>query len=430
MKPMKKKTVLWLLLIAGMLLAFAACGTRQTGKPAEDPVFTRDGLKLTIPAEYADLLVVATPEYDAEGDGYVLFRVSEKASMEAAKALDAEEDLGAGELFSIIRRSEKEAHEMLCYDLSGVEMIGRDTAEQYYFVCRPTDVRLVRLENIEEGTKQWEALNAWADSVPRRFVEENAGLTAQTRGNSLLEMYLNRIAYLPETNYTLSTAAFGPLDGDGFDASAYVEKLLDGVTYEAVDQKAPDGECTVLELSEDFIRFDFFLTDGGESYIRQVWNDNRNEQFYKASGVDGAVRTGEVVRDWFDELAAFTAQKWEQTADDLVGRWVEQSARRGVIEITKGERAGEYRVEVSRPTGDHQKAVWTMNAKAPDLSEGRIAYTDARMTIRTYASEAAFTEEVKYENGIGSFCLAGDNEIIWQDDQDVAMDTCVFVRAD
>ena len=74
-----KKTVLCILLALAMVLALTACGAKaedikDTAAAAEDIVLKKDGLQLTIPAEYADLVIAEAPADD------LLFSVSEKAS--------------------------------------------------------------------------------------------------------------------------------------------------------------------------------------------------------------------------------------------------------------------------------------------------------------------------------------------------------------
>ena len=63
-------------------------------------MLTNEGLQLTIPAEYADLVLAEV----AVGD--MLFSVSEKASVEAAQAFGEPADSGAGWLFGIRRISD------------------------------------------------------------------------------------------------------------------------------------------------------------------------------------------------------------------------------------------------------------------------------------------------------------------------------------
>lgn len=426
------KSLLSLVLAVVMVLSLAACGAKKEEEPAaEDLVLTSDGVQLTIPGKFADLLVTEASEESTNG---MRFSVSEKASIEAAKAmgLSEEEDLGAGWLFDIVRISEDDLHDLLCYDMSGMEEIARDGDNNIYMFYHPTDVRLVRENNeeMEKAAEQWGELNEWAATVRESFPAENEGLTPETHGNTELDIYFNRLAYMPDTKYTLSTLEYGPLKGDGFDASQYVDQFINGVTYEAVDEEAPDGEYAVLTFPEDDTRFDFFFAEGKGNYIRQVWNDNQNEQLYKASFDEAGQDASALMQDWYNELADFTGANMGYTADDLVGKWAEKVAGRGLIEITKAATEGEYNVNIHWASSAFESANWTMTAKSTGFPVGRISYDDAKLVIRTYTSETEFTDDVKYENGTGEFYLNSANEIVWVDDVENIAENCVFVSVD
>ena len=163
-----------------LLLSFTACGAKdEESAPSEvETVYTNGGMKLTIPEEYAALLLVETPENDADG---ILFAVAEKASVEAAGG----DGYGAGELFRIGVVSEDALREMLRGDLSGVEPFASDADGMHYIYYHPTDVRFTRgsVEQMREDQAQWDALNEWAwASVRDAFVSEN-GLTPETLGS-------------------------------------------------------------------------------------------------------------------------------------------------------------------------------------------------------------------------------------------------------
>ena len=180
-----KKTVSSVSLAALLLLSFAACGAKDSenssvpdgsAAPAEETgkAYTHDGLKLTIPTEYADLLVVNTERDD------VLFSVSEKASIEAANAM-GEDTQGAGWLFSISTVSKEMRDEMVGHLLND-DIFAKDENDVYYVFSPATDVTLVReqFDNMEEDMKQWTALTEWAwNSARDVFIEEN-DLTPET----------------------------------------------------------------------------------------------------------------------------------------------------------------------------------------------------------------------------------------------------------
>ena len=162
-------------------------------------------------------------------------------------------------------------HGLLCYDMSGAEVFAKDADGYYYLYTHPTDVRLYRQNNAyEEAAEQWSKLNEWAwNDVRRDFLANNPGLSAYTRGNSMLDMYLARAAYQKDANYTVSTTEHGPLSPNGVDAAPYVESLMGFASSEDADiRETPDGEYVVLSFPEDDVRFDFFRMEGKENYRR------------------------------------------------------------------------------------------------------------------------------------------------------------------
>ena len=264
-------------------------------------LYENQGLKLPVPLEYEELLLIAPVEDPEDG---TLFDVTEKASMEAALAA-GEEGAGAGWLFSIARIDETARQNLLCYtDLSGVEIFAKDAEGMYYVFRHPTDVRYVRedVEAMRRDQETWTALNEWAwNTVRADFLVENPGLTAVTQGSTELDLYLARLAYMPGATYTLSTLDYGPLaPTDGFDAAPWLEKLMTGVSYEPFEGEAPDGEYVVLAFPDDGVRFDFFR--GDENCIRMVWGEW--ERLFMARFEDESVLATEVVQDWYDALAA------------------------------------------------------------------------------------------------------------------------------
>ena len=308
MKKIKWLTAMFVAVL--MLLAFTACGSSQQEEEAVEEEtasaeslaeqYTNDGLVLSVPGAYNDIVVVDTPQKDKEG---ILFKVSEKASIEAAEAMEDGDVDGAGWLFSIGRVDEKTLHEMLCSEMSGSEAFAKDGDGNYYIFYHPTDVRLIRADNkeMDAAMDDWTALNEWASAVPASFITEN-NLTEERYGNSDLEMALNQIAYQDDVKYTISTTEFGPLEPGDVDPKPYVEKLTKGVKYEVLDEaEAPDGEYVVLNFPENKVRYDFFV--GDETLIRQVSGDEENEQFYKATFEDDSITSTRGMQEWYQELA-------------------------------------------------------------------------------------------------------------------------------
>ena len=73
--------------------------------------------------------------------------------------------------------------------------------------------------------------------------------------------------------------------------------------------------------------------------------------------------------------------------------------------------------------------VWTMTASVSG-DGGSISYDNGRLTTVTFSEEGTESEEVKYENGTGSFSLNSEGQLVWKDDVGHAGDDAVFVRAD
>lgn len=298
------------LLLVMVLLVLPACGASEEEAAQEEPAteaaettageFTNEGMTLTVPDIYADLVTVETPEGDKDG---LLFKVSETASIEAAQAQGEDVD-GPGWLFSIGRISEDQFHEMLMADMSGSQVFAVDGDGNYYMLYHPTDVRLVRANNeeMEAASDQWAALNEWAQKVPEEFIQANSGLEEVKYGNSGVDIAFAQIAFDKDVKYTLSTTEFGPLEPGDVDPKPYLDQLMQGVTYEYEDIKeGPDGEYVVLDFPDQDQRFDFFLAEGGENLIRSVSGDS--EVYYKAAFDDKSLKASQIMQKWYHELA-------------------------------------------------------------------------------------------------------------------------------
>lgn len=269
--------------------------------------YQNEGFRLFLSQEDDALLLTETKQADG-----MLFSVSEKASIEAQKALGSGAE-GAGWLFAIGRVDEAEFRDMLCRDRSGQEIFAKDNQGNRYVFYHPTDVRFVR-ENSKAMARdqhQWTRLTQWAGQFVRgNFILDNlaAGLTEESYDNSMVSMALASAAYQPGTNYTVSTNEYGPLSPKGVAAAPYVERLIRNVEYKMVDSsETPDGEYVVLNFPDRNIRFDFFLMDGKENYVREVHEDGV-ETLYKAVFANGDIHASAVMQRWYWELAAHRAE--------------------------------------------------------------------------------------------------------------------------
>jgi hypothetical protein len=255
---------------------------------------------MTVPAEMANKVIVKVPEKSEDG---ILFDVSEKASVEAAKAKGSEYD-GMGWLYAIAVRDKEEFHQMLCNDMSGEDPIGFDENGTYYVFFHPTDVRYDREtpEQMEKDQDQWTAACEWAYSMKQAFLDENPGITPFSWNQTMVETYLARTAYDKNAEYTISTLEYGPLEPKDVDAEKYFKELTDGATFERYDGEAPDGEYIVLNFTKDEVRFDFFYAPEGQNLIRQVWQDY--EEIFKVTYADETKTANAIMQEWYNELAA------------------------------------------------------------------------------------------------------------------------------
>ena len=269
---MKKMMITAALAVAAiMALSFGAMASEDTKVEA-------GGLVFEIPAQYKDLVTVETEGLEA-GE---LIRVSETASMDAAKAMGEEEN-GAGWLFSISGIQENELGKLRCSDMSGREVFAEDE-DVYYMFNHPTDVRLLRETNeeMDEAMDQWTALNEWANGEVRDAVlADNPRLEKEICSNTELDMYLARARY-DGLKYKIRSLEIGEMDPTVFGEDDFLDEMTEDVSFEEVtdlsDAEQPDGEYIVMAFDNENVRFDFFLGEGLENYIREVKTTDDGEE--------------------------------------------------------------------------------------------------------------------------------------------------------
>ena len=285
----------------------AEAEVKEAEEPGVETTYENGGFKMTVPAEVANKVIVETP---VDSDDGILFEVSEKASVEAAKAKGSDYD-GIGWLYAIGVRDEESFRKMLCSDMSGEEPIGYDADGNYYVFFHPTDVRYEREtpEQMQADQDQWTQVVEWGNTMKDKFLEENAGITKFNWSGTVLEAYLARTAYDKEAVYTLSTlefAADGVLEpNENVDAEKYFKLMTEDATYEVIDDQDIDGEYVVLNFPEDEVRFDFFYGEDNDrkNLIRQVWGDY--EQIYKVTFADETKSANDIMDAWARELAQY-----------------------------------------------------------------------------------------------------------------------------
>ena len=269
---MKKMMITAALAVAAtMALSFGAMASEDTEVEA-------GGLVFEIPAQYKDLVTIETEGLEA-GE---LIRVSETASIEAAKAMGEEEN-GAGWLFSISGIQENELGKLRCSDMSGREVFAEDE-DVYYMFNHPTDVRLLRETNeeMDEAMDQWTALNEWANGEVRDAVlADNPRLEKEICSNTELDMYLARARY-DGLKYKIRSLEIGEMDPTVFGEDDFLDEMTEDVSFEEVtdlsDVEQPDGEYIVMAFDDENVRFDFFLGEGLENYIREVKTTDDGEE--------------------------------------------------------------------------------------------------------------------------------------------------------
>ncbi len=265
-------------------------------------VYKNMDYSLDIPGEYNRLVNTKILKMDPYGK---LFTVSEQKSIDAAKARNYETD-GAGWLFSIARINDDKLHIMLRGEMSGSEVFAMDGNGNYFVLYRPTDVRLFRESDyaMKHDDKQWNMLTEWVrKSVRDEFIKSNPGLEPVSYDNSTIGMMMANILYRDGIEYTISTNEYGPLKPNGVIPNIYAESLIRNVRYDMVDKKdTPDGEYVVLSFPQMGLRFDFFLLDGKENYVREVRKDG-SETLYRGTFDDSSIRASKIMQLWYNELA-------------------------------------------------------------------------------------------------------------------------------
>ncbi len=286
---------------AAMILTMAGAAFADDG--AKDvKEYTNDGIVLSVPAEFDDLLLIDVPE-----DGDTLFTVRDKASVEAAEANDRE-DMGLGFLFSIGTTDEETLHEMLCEDMSGTQALAEDEDGTVYLYLHPTDVRVEFAKDADDAEKdadmeRYSMLCEWAaGQMKEDFISRNTGLTELFYGNTSLDITLARIAWQDFRDYTISTLEQGPMEPQDVDPAPFL-KQLEGMKLTYSDEEFPDGEYAVLTV--DNTRYDFSFAQGQENFIREVitFDDGDTiETVYTAEFPDGSVKASAVMEDWYHAL--------------------------------------------------------------------------------------------------------------------------------
>jgi len=361
------------------------------------------GYVLNIKPKINSLITVDAPENDPDG---ILFTVSETASLEAG-GYD-----GAGWLFSIGKVSEDRLRELLQNDMSGAYVFAKDASGDYYMIYHPTDVRYERAtaEEMERGMAQWTMLNAWAEEVTGRFIDENEGLESYDRGNTAVDIYLARAAWQEGVNATLSTTEYGPVELKGVDGTPYAESVMGCHFWETDAGETPDGEYVALNFPDDGVRLDFFFAPGG--YVRYVSGDY--EALYQASWEDDNATCAEAMQGWYYAVAEHAGVKPIDTSlEPYCGLWYEKIAGRGEINIARSVAPGKVNIAVRWPESAAVSDTWEMTAR---LEDGRLVYENAQWEKNEYDENGEEWQLDSSWEESGYFMLSDAGELIWHND--------------
>lgn len=295
------KKLFSLSLALALCLSLCACASSAPTEIDTTTKFTSEGFTLSVPNEYADLLIVDTT-VSAGIDG-TFFSVHEKASVEASKALwPDDETMGGGFLFGIGRMDEDGFKNMMCADMSGAQVVARDKDGNYYFRYHPTDVQLIREEYTDADWEQWKELGQWASGAVETFIAENPALTPYTRTSNDIDIVLNRIDHWDEPVTLSSPELDGQFSPTREQSAPYLDQLLDDVLYHSSHASAPEGAYITLTIPSLDWHFDFFTDEGQTQYIRQVFSDGM-ESLCIASRDGKAFPAGQIVLDWYNATA-------------------------------------------------------------------------------------------------------------------------------
>ena len=273
---------------------------------------------------------------------------------------------------------------------------------------------------MERDAAQWSMLCEWAEGMKDKLAEQN-GLERVYYGNSDLDIYLARAAYMDGVNYTLSTKEYGPVAGGGVDGAPYAEFVMRGL-FTMTEDEAPDGEYVVLSLPDEDVRIDFFTAPG--AYARVVAGGQ--ETMYQAAWWDDDVSYADAMRGWYYAAAEKAGVKpVNESLKAYLGAWAEKIAGRGYVVIENSVAPGKARITASWPDGAAVMNTWEMTAT---LEDGRLAYENGHWEVREYGeNDEERTTDESYEES-GYFYLNDAGELCWHNER-VDSEESIFVRA-
>lgn len=396
----------------------------QANLEDDQPMIYENGaVRLPIPQKYSELLAIDVNFIPDEEEG-TLYTVSELASREAVKNRGDEYE-GAGEIFSVDRVSEETLHELLCSDMSGMNVFAKDYAGNYYIFRTPTDVRFERetTEKMYEDAAIWTELGEWAQSVPYDILQESSYITPEKYSNTDLDMYLARIAYKGDTNYTVSTTEFGPIEPVSVDGKYYAELLIESGFEISGGETVPDGEYAVLNFPEEDIRFDFFM--GDKTLVRETRGEYVTYYRYKQRD---AILSTDIMFDWYEAMAVDIGKKEADTSlDAYEGYWHEEIAGRGQMTVIKLLKMGRFaKIEVVWPDSAAVSYYWDAVGYLTD--GGEVLYYDGTLSGVEYDANGIGDLFLEDNQNSGSLKINDDGKLVWHYRINGEEMTAVFVK--
>lgn len=301
---MKLKHLPSLLLAFALALTLSACAPPSTPTEADTRAkYTNKGLTLSVPNEYLDLLVIATP--DERGLYSEMFCVYERASLETAEAMFGQ-GVGGGWLFSIGRVTKAEFQEMMLSGMTGAEAFATDADGYYYIYYHPTDVQLLRPEEYTDADwKQWTQLCEWASAMADTFRDDNPGLTPYFRTYKDIDCALHWIACTSKKATLRAKDSKKAYTPTFFESLPYSEQLLDVLYFDYLSGDLnTDGNYITLSVPDGipYATFDFFTDEGQQQFIRQNVPDG--DPIFFVASVDGKeFPAGAIVAQWLDAVS-------------------------------------------------------------------------------------------------------------------------------
>ena len=395
----------------------------------EPQVYEIGPIALPIPQEYFDLLAFEVYGIsDDDDEDFVeetVIVVSELASKEAAEKLGEMDTDGIGELFRIIRVSDARLHELLCGDMSGLQVFAKDESGKYFIICYPTDVRYMRESNeqMNEDIEQWTALNSWArDGLTDAILESGNDLTPVSYTNTLLDMYIARAAFADDVEYKISAEEYGPLKTSDADVAIYADYLLSGGFEEVEDASVPEGGSIVLTFPEDGVRYEFFEAD--ENLVREVRDDYVT--MYRRV-LPGNISNTEAVRSWYYKVAEEQGKKKvDSELDAYIGEWREEFAGRGVMTVKRSVGVDKVDVAVRWPGSAFDAGIWSITARL--AANGSLVYDNGIYAVVEYDEEGNGTIAFQSDDESGNISVNKSGRLIWSIDGEEGENT--FVRDD